>query len=222
MNRVCSAGTGSFLEEQAVTLGVDDIAEFGTLAGRAARAPDLGHTCTVFVTDLVADALAEGYSRDEVFAGLQYSVIRNYANRVMGNRRLLDRVFFQGKPASNPSLARTLAAVTGREVLVPPDPGAMGAIGIAMLADAALGGEDGERAAGWRFDLRRLATARVRRPPRAALRRRRVRQLLPYRDGRGRRRGRAAHDPQRRQLPALRGEGPGRAQAAARGAEPLP
>ena len=51
----------------------------------------------------------------------------------MGNRRLLDRVFFQGKPASNPSLARTLAAVTGREVLVPPDPGAMGAIGIALL-----------------------------------------------------------------------------------------
>jgi len=161
MNRVCSAGTGSFLEEQSVALGVDDIAEFGTRAALATRAPDLGHTCTVFVTDLVADALAEGYSRDEVFAGLQYSVIRNYANRVMGNRRLLDRVFFQGKPASNPSLARTLAAVTGREVLVPPDPGAMGAIGIAMLADATLDGEDRDRAAGWTFDLRRLATAGV-------------------------------------------------------------
>ena len=34
MNRVCSAGTGSFLEEQAVAHGVDDITEFGRLAAR--------------------------------------------------------------------------------------------------------------------------------------------------------------------------------------------
>ena len=35
MNRVCSAGTGSFLEEQAQAHGVDDIAEFGRLAARS-------------------------------------------------------------------------------------------------------------------------------------------------------------------------------------------
>lgn len=157
MNRVCSAGTGSFLEEQATALGVDDIAGFGDLAGQATRPADLGQTCTVFVSDLVAEALADGYSREDVFAGLQYSVIRNYRNRVMGDRRLLDRVFFQGKPASNPSLARTLAAVAGREVLVPPDPGAMGAIGIALLTARHL-----DRAAGVEeFDLCRLLNARV-------------------------------------------------------------
>jgi len=161
MNRVCSAGTGSFLEEQAVALGLDDIARFGELAARATAPPDLGQTCTVFVTDLVAEALADGFTREDVFAGLQYSVIRNYRNRVMGNRRLLDRVFFQGKPATNSSLARTLAAVTGREVIVPADPGAMGAIGIALLADAALceKGACGGELAG--FDLRRLLETRV-------------------------------------------------------------
>ena len=138
MNRVCSAGTGSFLEEQALAHGLDDIAEFGALAVRSRRPPDLGQTCTVFVSDVAAEALADGFTRDDIFAGLQYSVIKNYIGRVMGDRRFLDRVFFQGKPASNPSLARTLAAVTGREVVVPPNPGAMGALGIALLAaDAA-------------------------------------------------------------------------------------
>ncbi len=134
MNRVCSAGTGSFLEEQALAHGLDDIAGFGDLAAASQRPPDLGQTCTVFVADVAAEALADGFSRADIFAGLQYSVIKNYIGRVMGDRRFLDRVFFQGKPASNPSLARTLAAVTGREVVVPPNPGAMGALGIALLA----------------------------------------------------------------------------------------
>jgi len=134
MNRVCSAGTGSFLEEQAVLYGVDDIAEFGRIAERGERPPDLGQMCTVFIADLAVEALGEGFTREDIFAGFQYSVISNYKKRVMGNRRFLDRVFFQGKPASNHSLARTLAAVTGREVCVPPNPGAMGAIGIALLA----------------------------------------------------------------------------------------
>ena len=143
MNRVCSAGTGSFLEEQALAHGVDDIAEFGRLAARSDGPPDLGQTCTVFVADVAAEALSDGFSRDDIFAGLQYSVVRNYRSRVMGQRRLLERVFFQGKPASDPALARTLAAVLERDVYVPADPGAMGAVGIALLAAGAFAGGDG-------------------------------------------------------------------------------
>ena len=139
MNRVCSAGTGSFLEEQALAFGLDDIAGFGALAARSDNPPDLGQTCTVFVADVAAEALSDGFTRPDIFAGLQYSVIKNYIGRVMGDRRFEERVFFQGKPAANPSLARTLAAVTGREVVVPPDPGAMGALGIALLAAQASG-----------------------------------------------------------------------------------
>ncbi len=138
MNRVCSAGTGSFLEEQAIAHGVDDIAEFGRLAALSDGPPDLGQTCTVFVADVAAEALGDGFSREDIFAGLQHSVVRNYRSRVMGQRRLLDRVFFQGKPATDPALARTLAAVLEREVVVPADPGAMGAVGIALLTARAV------------------------------------------------------------------------------------
>ena len=164
MNRVCSAGTGSFLEEQALAHGLDDIAGFGVLAARSQSPPDLGQTCTVFVSDVAAEALADGFSRSDIFAGLQYSVIKNYIGRVMGDRRFQDRVFFQGKPASNPSLARTLAAVTGREVVVPPNPGAMGALGIALLAtEAARAGRPAPDAAvgDSPIDLDVFASARV-------------------------------------------------------------
>ncbi len=158
MNRVCSAGTGSFLEEQAIALGVPDIVEFGKMAEQSDEPPDLGQTCTVFVADVAAEALSDGCSRADIFAGLQHSVVRNYRSRVMGRRRLLGRVFFQGKPATDRGLARTLAAVLGREVYVPPDPGAMGAIGIALMARDALADRLGAVAS---VDLERVLHARV-------------------------------------------------------------
>jgi activator of 2-hydroxyglutaryl-CoA dehydratase/predicted nucleotide-binding protein (sugar kinase/HSP70/actin superfamily) len=132
MNKACSAGTGSFLEEQALCYNVNDIAQFTALASSALRPPDLGQMCTVFIADSGAQALNDGFSPADIFAGFQYSVINNYLNRVMGQRTLGKKVSFQGKPASNPSLAWTLAAVTGREIVVPPNPGAMGAWGIGI------------------------------------------------------------------------------------------
>ncbi len=156
LNRACSAGTGSFLEEQAAFYGVDDIRRVGEMAASSSRPPDLGQMCTVFVADLAAEALNEGRTVEDIFAGFQYSVILNYQNRVMGSRRFLDRIMFQGKPASSPSLCRTLAAVTGREVLVPPNPGAMGAIGIAMLA-----ARDLEETSDRSLDLGRIVDARI-------------------------------------------------------------
>lgn len=141
MNKACSAGTGSFLEEQAVFYGIHDVAEFTRLAQEAKRPPDLGQMCTVFIAEAAAEAHNEGFSIEDLFGGFQYSVIHNYINRVMGGRTFGDRIFFQGKPASGPSLAWTLAAVTGREVIVPHNPGAMGAWGIGLCAIRELGEE---------------------------------------------------------------------------------
>ena len=139
MNKACSAGTGSFLEEQANLYDVEDIEDFIQLASSAKRPPDLGMMCTVFVADAAALAIKEGFERADIFAGFQYSVIHNYLNRVKGQRTLGSRIFFQGKPASNPSLAWTLAAVTGNEIVVPPNPGAMGAWGIGLCATDQIG-----------------------------------------------------------------------------------
>ncbi len=158
MNKACSAGTGSFLEEQAVFYGVHDIAEFTRLASSSLAPPELGQMCTVFVAETAAEAHAEGYSVADLFAGFQYSVIHNYLNRVMGQRAFGERVFFQGKPASGESLAWTLAAVSGREVVVPPNPGAMGAWGVGLSAIAELGES---LSAAERLDLGGMLDARM-------------------------------------------------------------
>ncbi len=155
MNKACSAGTGSFLEEQAAFYGIDRIEQFGELSARADRPADLGQMCTVFVADAAGEALAEGFSREDVFAGFEFSVIHNYIDRVRGQRAFGERVFFQGKPATSPTLARTLAAVAGREVVVPPDPGAMGAWGIGLLGREQLRGDAPA------IDLRPFLDARI-------------------------------------------------------------
>lgn len=134
MNKACSAGTGSFLEEQAAFYDVKDIGEFTRLAKASTRPPDLGQMCTVFVAEAASEALKDGFELGDLFAGFQYSIIHNYLHRVMGQRTLAPTVFFQGKPATNPSLGWTLAAVTGRDIVVPPNPGAMGAWGIGLCA----------------------------------------------------------------------------------------
>lgn len=141
MNKACSAGTGSFLEEQANCYDVNDIMQFAEMAAEAKRPPDLGQMCTVYIAEAGADALKEGFSVRDIFAGFQYSVIYNYLNRVMGQRQPGEKIFFQGKPASNDCLAWTLASVTGREIVVPPNPGAMGAWGIGLCAVDELGKE---------------------------------------------------------------------------------
>ena len=141
MNKACSAGTGSFLEEQAIFYDVHDIEELTRLASQAERPPDLGQMCTVYVAEAASQALEDGYELSDIFAGFQYSIVHNYLNRVMGQRTLAPKIFFQGKPATNPSLAWTLAAVSGRDITVPPNPGAMGAWGIGLCATEQLGAQ---------------------------------------------------------------------------------
>ena len=54
MNKVCAAGTGSFLEEQAEKLDVSIKGEFGALALSAESPVKMGERCTVFIeSDLV-------------------------------------------------------------------------------------------------------------------------------------------------------------------------
>ncbi|MCP4603659.1 MAG: hypothetical protein GY847_24605 [Proteobacteria bacterium] len=157
LNRACSAGTGSFLEEQGLFYGIQEIDRFGPMAATAKSPPNLGQMCTVFVADQANEALSEGYTLEDLLAGFQYSVIHNYKNRVMGNRQFMDRIFFQGMPATNSSLAQTLSAVTNREVIVPPNPGAMGALGIAMLARDQIDGLDDAKP----FDLNQILETEI-------------------------------------------------------------
>jgi len=132
MNEACAAGTGSFLEEAAKeSLNIDylDICE---LALRAKQAPNFNDQCSAFISSDIKNALHEGLSKDEIVAGLVYSICLNYTNRVKGNRPVGKKVFMQGGVCYNKAIPIAMAAVTGKEIIVPPEPGLMGAYGVAL------------------------------------------------------------------------------------------
>jgi len=57
MNKICAAGTGSFLEEQAELLDLDIKRDFSRLAHQSGAPSDLGSQCTVFMESELVNAL---------------------------------------------------------------------------------------------------------------------------------------------------------------------
>ncbi len=134
MNNVCAAGTGSFLEEQAEHLNISIEEEFADLAFQSQAPLDLGERCTVFMgTQVVRNQQAGAETRD-ITAGLAYSIVYNYLNRVVERRRVGDHIFFQGGTALNRAVVAAFESVLGKPITVPPDNEVIGAIGCALLA----------------------------------------------------------------------------------------
>jgi len=142
MNKVCAAGTGSFLEEQAEKLGISIENEFGELALSSEAPVPLGERCTVFMESDLVRQQQRGARIDELVSGLSYSIVHNYLNRVVGDRKIGKRIFVQGGTASNPGVIAAFEKVLGQHVTVPPQhdvTGAMGAAILAMRADSGAG-----------------------------------------------------------------------------------
>jgi predicted CoA-substrate-specific enzyme activase len=132
MNEACSAGTGSFLEESAYeSLGVkmEDIAG---IALAAQNPPNFSDQCAAFISSDINTALQEGIGREDIVAGLVYSICINYVNRVKGSRQTGRKVFMQGGVCYNRAIPMAMAALTGKKIIVPPEPGLMGAYGVAL------------------------------------------------------------------------------------------
>ena len=132
MNEACSAGTGSFLEESALeTLGVkmEDIAG---IAIKGRRPPNFNDQCAAFIASDIKNAIHEGVAHEDIVAGLVYSICMNYSNRVKGNRPVGKKVFMQGGVCYNKAVPLAMASLVGIPIIVPPEPGLMGAFGVAL------------------------------------------------------------------------------------------
>jgi len=134
MNNACSAGTGSFLEESAHgDLGIE-VGDISAIA-LAARSPvQFKTTCAAFINSDIRIAQQQGHSRDDIVAGLVYSIAGNYLNRVKGPRPVGAKVFLQGGVALNAAVGHAFARSVGRPVVIPPHPELLGALGVALLA----------------------------------------------------------------------------------------
>jgi len=152
MNKACAAGTGSFLQEQAEKLNIRIETEFGEKALAAHCPVGCGERCTVFMeSDLVAHQRS-GAGKDDLLAGLAYSIVSNYLTKVVGDRRIGDHIFFQGGVAWNKAVVAAFEKLLGKTVTVPPHHDVTGAIGAAILAKEKLN-EPGFKSSFRGFDL---------------------------------------------------------------------
>lgn len=134
MNKVCAAGTGSFLEEQAAKLGIRIEEDFGKLALASKYPLRLGERCTVFMESNLLHHQQRGAIRDDLVAGLSYSIVQNYLNRVVGTKRIGNNIFFQGAVAFNQGVVAAFEQVLEKPITVPPHNDVTGAIGVALVA----------------------------------------------------------------------------------------
>jgi len=134
MNHACAAGTGSFLEEQAQRLDININRQFEELAFNCPGPIKLGERCTVFMESDLLNYQQQGASTGELVAGLSYSIVENYINRVVGRRKIGDNICFQGGTAFNKAVWAAFEKVVKKPVMVPDHHEVTGAIGAAAIA----------------------------------------------------------------------------------------
>ncbi len=102
MNKVCAAGTGSYLEEQAEKLGISIREEFGRLALEAENPVRMGERCTVFMESDIVHHQQRGAAKEDLVAGLSYSIVQNYLNKVAEDRPIGDTHLLPGGHRGQP------------------------------------------------------------------------------------------------------------------------
>lgn len=154
MNHACAAGTGSFLEEQAQRLAININHEFEELAASCEAPIKLGERCTVFMESDLLSYQQQGAKTSELVAGLSYSIVANYLNRVVGRRKIGNNICFQGGTAFNKAVCAAFEKVIGKPIMVPDHHDVTGAIGAAAIAAEYIkkkqGSNEGEKATSFR------------------------------------------------------------------------
>lgn len=144
MNKACAAGTGSFLDELAEMLGVKvNNGEFANLAFAAPYTIDLGTRCAAFMGQAVSSAQQEGVPQEIITASLANSIAKNYLSKVVGNRKLGDKIILTGAVFYNQAVVSAFRQqLEGKTLTVAEHREISGAIGAALLAKEKIAGRE--------------------------------------------------------------------------------
>jgi predicted CoA-substrate-specific enzyme activase len=133
MNKVCAAGTGSFLHELANKMKINIVGEFQEVALSSRSPINLAERCTVFMESDLMSYAQKGARREDLIAGLCYAIVHNYLNRVVGKRAIGNRIMFLGGPSLNKGIVAAFERVLKKPLIVPKHREVMGAFGAALL-----------------------------------------------------------------------------------------
>ena len=131
----CAAGTGSFIDQQALRLQYS-VEEIGDLVAATERAPTIAGRCSVFAKSDMIHAQQKGYRPPEILKGLCEAVSRNFKSAICKGKDIIPPVAFIGGVAKNQGIVgalRKLFELDDGSLTVPPFYAWMGAIGAALM-----------------------------------------------------------------------------------------
>lgn len=130
MNRKCAAGTGAFIEEIAYRLDIP-LKELNNIAVESTKNVPLASYCTVFAKTEIITRIKEGEKVEDLIKSAFDSVIKRIIemSELEGNL-----VLTGGLIAYNSIIGEILKKEIGAEILIPPNPQLIGAIGAALFA----------------------------------------------------------------------------------------
>jgi len=132
MNDKCAAGTGRFLEVMAHALEVP-LDEMGMLSLKSEDPALISSICTVFAESEVISLTAQGRSRLDIIAGIHESIARRM-HSLVNQVGVSSPVVMSGGVAKNAGVVRTLERLLKTEIILPPEPQIVGALGAALFA----------------------------------------------------------------------------------------
>ncbi len=132
-NSACASGTGAFLDQQAFRLNFTP-EELSAAASRAGRCPSVATRCAVFAKTDMIHLQQEGYTPDEIAAGLCRSLGLATSEMMLKGRRLKGRTVFIGGVAKNRKVREAVEEKVGLPIEVAENPELVQALGAAVLA----------------------------------------------------------------------------------------
>jgi len=132
MNTVCAAGTGSFLDHQALRLNIS-IEELSRRALKSQSPVRIAGRCTVFAESDMVHKQQMGHSVEDVLYGLCQALVRNFLSNVALGKEIRSPVVFQGGVAFNQAIIRAFEEELEGGIIIPPNHEMMGAIGAGLL-----------------------------------------------------------------------------------------
>lgn len=132
MNDKCAAGTGRFLEVMAHALEVP-IEDMGRLSLESKNPATISSICTVFAESEVISLRAQGRKKLDIIAGIHEAIGRRM-HSLLNHVGAVPPVVMSGGVAKNIGVVRALEKLLGTQIIVPPEPQIVGALGAALFA----------------------------------------------------------------------------------------
>ena len=132
MNDKCAAGTGRFLEvmSRALQVPLSDMGEYFLKS----KAPcDITSVCTVFAESEIISLSSQGHPKEDIIAGLCESISRRMVS-LLGSIPIQPKIMMTGGVAKNKGVVKALEHLLSAEIVVPPEPQIVGAIGAGLFA----------------------------------------------------------------------------------------